>query len=56
MTGDSVPRLSVAVEAALGPFSLQASLEVGAEPLALVGPNGSGKTSLLLSHLGSAPA
>ncbi len=52
MSADSVPRLSLAVEAALGPFRLQVSLEVGAEPLALVGPNGLGKTSLLLTILG----
>jgi molybdate transport system ATP-binding protein len=52
MSDDSVPRLSLAVEATFGSFALRASLEIGAEPLAVVGPNGSGKTSLLLAILG----
>jgi molybdate transport system ATP-binding protein len=52
MSAESAVRLSLSVEAELGPFLLQASLEVGAEPLALVGPNGSGKTSFLLAVLG----
>ena len=52
MSVDSTFRLSIAIETALGAFPLRASLEVGSEPLAVVGPNGSGKTSLLLAILG----
>jgi len=52
MSVDSTCRLSVAIEAGWGDFHLRASLEIGSEPLAVVGPNGSGKTSLLLAILG----
>lgn len=44
--------LSVLVRYDVGDFSLDASLDVGAETIALVGSNGSGKSSLLLTILG----
>lgn len=44
--------LSVSVRYSVGDFSLNASLDVGAETIALVGSNGSGKSTLLLSILG----
>lgn len=52
MTDASSPVLSVSVRYSVGEFSLDASLDVGAETVALVGANGSGKSSLLLSILG----
>jgi molybdate transport system ATP-binding protein len=48
----SVPSLSVDVEGRVGPLVVRASFETGVEPLVLTGPNGSGKTSLLLMILG----
>jgi molybdate transport system ATP-binding protein len=44
--------LSLSVRYTVGDFSLDASLDLGAETLALVGSNGSGKSSLLLAILG----
>ncbi len=49
----SSARLSASLNAAWPGFVLQATLEVGAEPVALIGPNGSGKSSLLLALLGT---
>ena len=40
-------RWRVQVRAGVGPLALDVDLEGGAAPLALIGPNGSGKTSLL---------
>ncbi len=44
--------LSVTLEGRVGALDLRVDLAVEAEPLVLVGPNGSGKTSLLLMMLG----
>jgi molybdate transport system ATP-binding protein len=52
MTDGESTMLSVSVRYDVGDFSLDASLDVGAETVALVGANGSGKSSLLLSILG----
>jgi molybdate transport system ATP-binding protein len=52
MTDARPPVLSISVRYSVGDFSLDASLDVGAETVALVGANGSGKSSLLLSILG----
>jgi ABC-type sulfate/molybdate transport systems ATPase subunit len=53
LTESSVPaRLSATVEKTLGKLHLSAHLHVGRELLTIIGPNGSGKTSLLLSLLG----
>jgi len=52
MTASASGKLSFALECSLGGFSLQSSLDLDAEPVALVGPNGCGKTSLLLALLG----
>lgn len=52
MSKQVVPVLSVSVRYSVGDFALDASLDVGAETIALVGSNGSGKSTLLLSILG----
>ena len=45
--------LRLDVAARLGPLAIEVALEAGDRPLVLVGPNGSGKTSILLLVLGA---
>jgi molybdate transport system ATP-binding protein len=52
MTAEPAPELSVDVDVAVGAFTVAAAIEVGPAATAIVGPNGSGKTSLLLAMLG----
>ena len=47
--------LSIGLAGRIGEFRIDATLQAGAGPLVLVGPNGSGKTSLLLMTLGVRP-
>lgn len=49
---EPLPQLSLSVGYRVGDFALDAALEIGAETVALVGANGSGKSSLLLTVLG----
>jgi molybdate transport system ATP-binding protein len=45
--------LEVSLEGRVGPLAVRAAFDTGAGPLVLTGPNGSGKTSLLLMILGA---
>jgi molybdate transport system ATP-binding protein len=47
-----VATLEVSLEGRVGPLVVRAAFDTGAGPLVLTGPNGSGKTSLLLMILG----
>src|SRR6187399_2371057 len=44
--------LSVSLEGRVGPLSLAAAFDTSSGPVVVTGPNGSGKTSLLLMILG----
>jgi molybdate transport system ATP-binding protein len=47
--------LRARVAAQVGRFTLEAELDVAAEPIVIVGPNGAGKSSLLRALLGLVP-